>query len=531
MRLVLTVCKGVRDVQVDTESDTVTVFSSSLPSQVGGASARGGETSTGSNGGDGSRPDTLELLRHLDDLGLGLTFVVATDKVVSTAAGDGAVAAATPSTTTGVPASATKAAAAVMGGENATTPAGARRFKEEPATTTQTTMVIVLAVEGMMCQNNCGSTVRGALSSVPEVLRADVSYAKRRATVWAESSVEGPVAGGGRVVSGAGTVAPTFSSLLDALIGAVEAVGFGATVVHDVVLEVEGMMCQRNCGSTIKAALEAVRGVRRAEVSFADGRALVWGSGGCGFGEGSGGGGRGSAGPVSAEEVLVDAVEGVGFGAAVAPAVVLEVEGMMCQKNCGTTVRQALEGVSEVARAEVSFRDKLAKVWGSGSDCGAGVLSVGTLVDAVVAVGFDASPASSGTPPPSVSGRRSNEKMLAMTDAAGLPSSSRGKGQASSGDGGRKNKGSGGGGSSRVVSSMSVGALQKGGLSSGAQGVADNGGRGGGGGRLALSTGSFTVEGMSCAACVGKVERFVGAMRGVGDVRVALLAGQVRQFN
>lgn len=59
---------------------------------------------------------------------------------------------------------------------------------------------------------------------------------------------------------------------------------------------------------------------------------------------------------------------------------------------------------------------------------------------------------------------------------------------------------------------------------------AGGGGSGGGGkvgGQGKLSTGTFTVEGMSCAACVGKVERFVGAMRGVGEVRVALLAGQV----
>lgn len=606
MRLVLNVCEGVRDVKVDTESDTVTVFwTSSAP---GGAGASGGDRTTGNNRG-GGRPDTAELLRHLDDLGLGLTFVVANDNAVSTAAGDAAVATASTPTV------------AVTGGENAYTTSAGRRFKEDPATatttatstaTTQTTMVIVLAVEGMMCQKNCGSTVHKALSSVPEVLRADVSFDKRRATVWTGPNVGGRVAWNGGVASGAGPVAGgavrPFSVLLDALIGAVEAVGFAATVVPDVVLELEGMMCQRNCGSTIKAALEAVRGVRRAEVSFADGRGLVWsdgGDGGFGEGGGGGGGGRGRAGRLCLEEALVDAVEAVGFGAAVAPAVELEVEGMMCQKNCGTTVRTclegvsgvsraevsfakkrarvwsssgsgsdigadtdaaavsaaalvdaveaigfdaavapavllsvegmmcqkncgttvrgALEGVSGVSRAEVSFADKLAKVWSSGSDCSVGFVSVGALVDAVEAVGFGASPASSAAPSPAVNGNSSNgnnDKMKPTpTDEADFPSSNGGIG----GGGGRKKKASNGRGySSRVVVlSPNEGAVRKkGGLSGGSDG--------GGGGRLMLSTGSFTVEGMSCAACVGKVERFVGAMTGVGDVRVALLAGQVR---
>ncbi|CAN0347363.1 unnamed protein product, partial [Hapterophycus canaliculatus] len=217
----------------------------------------------------------------------------------------------------------------------------------------------------MMCQKNCGTTVRKALEGVPGVARAEVSFSQKRARVWA---------GGG----------PALAPLLDALTDAVEAVGFGATVVPDFVLEVEGMMCQRNCGSTVKAALEAVPGVRRAEVSFADRRALVWGDAGGGFGEAA-----------SAEDVLVGAVEAVGFGATVPPAAELEVEGMMCQKNCGTTVRKALEGVSGVTRAEVSFARKRARVWGRGFGEGgaAGAAGAAALVDAVEAVGFGAAAA------------------------------------------------------------------------------------------------------------------------------------------
>ena len=61
----------------------------------------------------------------------------------------------------------------------------------------------------------------------------------------------------------------------------------------------------------------------------------------------------------------------------------LAVEGMMCQRNCGTTVRNALLGVSGVSRAEVSHADKCARVWGAAT--------AEALIDAVEAVGFGAS--------------------------------------------------------------------------------------------------------------------------------------------
>eukprot|EP00752_Nemacystus_decipiens_P009679 g8648.t1 len=545
LRLVLTVCEGVRDVQVDADSNTLTVISSSA----------------------GGGPDTAELLQHLDDLALGLTFVV-----VGNCPTSGKIA--------------TPSARVAADGAAATKESAPR--------------VVVLAIDGMMCQKNCGTTVRKALEGVPGVSHAEVSFAERRATAtWDGTNPER----GASVAAGGAAAEQPFALLLDALIGAVEAVGFGAAVVPDVVLEVEGMMCQRNCGTTVKAALEGVRGVRKAEVSFADRRALVWGNGD-GIGIGGGGRSAGTGSQPSAEEALVDAVEGVGFGAVVSPAAVLEVGGMMCQKNCGTTVRQALEGVPGVLRAEVSFAQRRARVWAAsgsspgmvqaatttsaaaaaalvdaveavgfeaavapaavlavegmmcqnscgstvkgaleavpgvsraevsfpqkrawvwgGGDGGGGYpLSVGALVDAVLTVGFEASPAAAVSPPqPS-------------------PSSAPGAGAG----GGAGGAGGAGGGERDPVRGVGagVGAAEQRPKVAGRSGggnrtpvvvKAHAGGKGGdkaaggGGGRSVLSTGSFTVEGMSCAACVGNVERFVGSLRGVGDVRVALLAGQ-----
>lgn len=380
---------------------------------------------------------------------------------------------------------------------------------------------VELEVDGMMCQKSCGSTVKAALQQVPGVSRAEVSFPEKRAKVW----------GVGVAVS--------------AVVDAVESVGFGARIPSDVVLDIGGMMCQKNCGSTVSSALERVPGVARAEVSFADKRAEVWGVVGSG---------------VIVTAHLVDAVEAIGFEARVSPEFELELEGMMCQNSCGATVRKALEKVSGVVRAEVSFVDKRARVWGngrrkrrggemaaaaggdgSGGGGSAGVLSAEVLVGAVEDVGFEArcrsSPSSCFSssaaaavkqPKSGVAGGDDNGHSSSMgydSDGDKLPG----------GGGGGGGRGGKGGGSRLTMGNCGDRAGGEGRVGDSRASVVGAGGSGGGKGdgvkvgssQGKLSTGTFTVEGMSCAACVGKVERFVGAMRGVGEVRVALLAGQV----
>lgn len=65
------------------------------------------------------------------------------------------------------------------------------------------------------------------------------------------------------------------------------------------------------------------------------------------------------------------------------PDVCLAVEGMMCQKNCGSTVANALRSVSNVFHTIVQFEKKEALVWGDN-------LVIHDLIDAVECVGFDA---------------------------------------------------------------------------------------------------------------------------------------------
>lgn len=147
-------------------------------------------------------------------------------------------------------------------------------------------VVFELSIEGMMCMKNCGTTAQTALRNVPGVLEATVAFETHSARVVC-SAEDG--------VTGAD------------LVDAVESVGFGAEIKNDVVkdprvieLLVEGMMCQKNCGTTVQSALKSVDGVADAVVSFDKRKATVTLS---------------RVGSATLEE-LIDMVEIVGFVAA-----------------------------------------------------------------------------------------------------------------------------------------------------------------------------------------------------------------------
>uniref|UniRef100_M4B294 HMA domain-containing protein n=1 Tax=Hyaloperonospora arabidopsidis (strain Emoy2) TaxID=559515 RepID=M4B294_HYAAE len=162
-----------------------------------------------------------------------------------------------------------------------------------------------------------------------------------------------------------------------------------APASHSDVLElaVEGMRCMRNCGTKVQKALRSVDGVASAVVNFKERSARVV----CVPGV-----------QVAARD-LVDAVENVGFKAALkaragheesrttmADPLTLEllVQGMMCQKNCGSTVENALRSVDGVASVIVSFVERKATVTLRHARSGP---TFDELVDVVECVGFDAS--------------------------------------------------------------------------------------------------------------------------------------------
>ena len=65
------------------------------------------------------------------------------------------------------------------------------------------------------------------------------------------------------------------------------------------------------------------------------------------------------------------------------PDIVLNVIGMMCQKNCASTVEKALSLAIGVTKAIVNFKESEALIWGN--------ISVKDAIDVVESVGFDAS--------------------------------------------------------------------------------------------------------------------------------------------
>ena len=174
----------------------------------------------------------------------------------------------------------------------------------------------------------------------------------------------------------------------DALAEALEDIGFGARPSPDIELmvTVEGGPhggLREAYGGLAEEAMRSVPGVVRAEAFSEEGRARAWTAG---FDGGGGKGGRSEKFLVDVGERLVKALESAGFRARVFPDGMLEVDGMMCQRNCGTTVRKALESVPGVARAEVSFAERRAKVWALDGPR----LPLSILVDTVESVGFEA---------------------------------------------------------------------------------------------------------------------------------------------
>ncbi|KAJ0410464.1 hypothetical protein P43SY_002796 [Pythium insidiosum] len=234
-----------------------------------------------------------------------------------------------------------------------------------------------------------------------------------------------------------------------------DSLGAADGVVYELVIE--GMMCQKNCGTTVQNALTSVPGVDKAVVTFATHSARVMCSPESGV----------------TPEDLVDAVESVGFGAMLkappgssssADPLVIEllVEGMMCQKNCGTTVQNALKSVDGVASAEVSFEKRKATVTLTHE----GSTTLEELVDMVDIVGFVAYPYDP-----------EKAMKIIMED--------------------KKAK--------QLAQEMGESAAND--LTS-----ADN------------PRAFFKVEGMSCAACVKAIEDHLRKMAGVLDCRVGLIS-------
>jgi len=195
--------------------------------------------------------------------------------------------------------------------------------------------IIHLQVTGMMCQRNCGTTVANALRRMDGIVQAHAVHAERRAyAVLAETNGNSDMA-----------------SAIQNAMNAVESVGFGVILIPD-----------------IDAYLEQFRG------AAADATATA---------------------PLTADPLLDEGEHG-GLAAAIPTAITTEtthtvhlvVTGMMCQRNCGTTVAAALQSLDGVVRAQAVHAEARAfAVFRTNADAKD---AAERAVDAVECVGFDA---------------------------------------------------------------------------------------------------------------------------------------------
>lgn len=171
------------------------------------------------------------------------------------------------------------------------------------------------------------------------------------------------------------------------------------SVVH---LRVTGMMCQRNCGTTVAAALRRLPDAVASGAVFDERRAWVEFAAAADDDDG-----RDHQDHDAERErrrqvaAAVRAVEDVGFEATVMLSssppdriVHFRVDGMMCQRNCGTTVANALRAVPGVVDARAVFAERRAWIQlGNDDDDDSENSAVVTeaAVEAVEDVGFDAS--------------------------------------------------------------------------------------------------------------------------------------------
>jgi Cu+-exporting ATPase len=240
--------------------------------------------------------------------------------------------------------------------------------------------VVMFDIDGMMCEN-CAANVERALSGVPGVRGASVSYTNRKGQVHFHPSI----------------------ASTDAMVNAVKGIGMKASLWQEgekpeallqlngkaetAMLRIDGMTCHK-CSAAVESALSGVPGVRGASVSHITHVAQVQ------FHP-----------SVANKGALVDAVRGAGFDAYLLlpgkhltqkqesllqldgkeEVAMLHIDGMMCGK-CATNIERALSSVPGVRGASVSHTTQRGYV-----QFYPRATSTAAMVDAVKDLGFGAS--------------------------------------------------------------------------------------------------------------------------------------------
>jgi len=344
-----------------------------------------------------------------------------------------------------------------------------------------------------MCEH-CTGAVDKALRALPDVADVQIDLDSKLVTVH-------------------GTAAP--DALVEACVAAhyeTELVSSTVTVAapaastSTTVLLVGGMMCG-HCTASVERALRAVPKVREVSVDLESSLARVEGD--------------------APAEQLVAAVQEAGKTAEVMPEVVLRVEDMMCG-HCTSSVEKALRAIGGVVDVKVDLESKLATVLGTASPS--------ALTEACSAVGHNAELAAwaSVEKPSGVASAAEEDVATGGAKKSGTPPPQR--------TGGRKlqakDNGNAEGGNlsfsrKRTGTDLVRVRAPDAAFAGSSQLMEQVNGVGSKVGRVLLGkqeeTVMLAIKGMTCAACVGAVERALVAVPGVSEVSVSLMGkrGQV----
>ena len=249
-------------------------------------------------------------------------------------------------------------------------------------------------------------------------------------------------------------------------------------------LTVLGMMCQKSCASTVENTLRKMSSVTSADASFKEKMVTITLS------------------PDSQLTVtnLIDEVEDIGFEAYLfvkQNTYKLTVLGMMCQKSCASTVENTLRKIPSVISAECSFKEKMVAITLSPDS----LLTVANLIEEVEDVGFEASLYDAELSN-STGRRRNSSSGSASASSSSLLSLSFDVAKLSS--------------STSPHSSSKLSLLENVHDNSSSENddiLFDNN---------TNPSATFAIEGMSCAVCVGKVERALNSINTVSYAAVSL---------
>ena len=127
-----------------------------------------------------------------------------------------------------------------------------------------TTNKIALHVKGMMCQNSCGRTVANAIQKVPGTKKVNVSFLLSNAIIEYEM-----------------TNNININDIIQNYINIIDDIGFEAILYNNIQsnysFKIIGMMCQKNCATTIENAIRMINNVSWAIARYDESDLLVWG--------------------------------------------------------------------------------------------------------------------------------------------------------------------------------------------------------------------------------------------------------------